>query len=1045
MSWKRKTIYLIAWTVVIGLSYGVDITINNQENGFFLKPIYNKHKPWDPAVEEENFVITQKSDKLTFHAFNGPFDDYKTVTGSDAEDMASYLQRAGNNNNNFVYENMDVSAHIVSQKVSPKWPKLQIMIHASPRFNVNSKHRQKSNVYSRTLCGHIFVRNTEAELSSICVIGSHEEACVATISLPNVWWHSNSSVDVYYAVSSSNQNQECASASNSIKALTEPEKEEETSPRKLILSVILSNPGNTFEVRQDEQIRIYVPTEVFEPKTIFEIPVKLETNSTIQVFVMRCRVRDGLIITGAIAKADGPWQIHVDINERQKIGSVTAFVRDTSSYKVSTRIQDIFKWQLEVEDDRSKIDTGRIVWSVEYERTSKQELYVSQESRIVSHINIRSQKQDHLVPVVKVNEVLNLAMLTGVKQIYPLGIYLVSEDGGARDVTYNTACHSVEEDIMKVASNCSYIYLDGTERRGSHNVTIITKSGHHTAFIHLTVWIPMTPLDISLSDNKLSLIRGWKVASTRGKNSKKRSRNKRLVDLGMLTHPSVYLRDGGKKYKGCHLRYQQAELDIYGVFYIATSSGIDYFKGKKVALKLTDLLQNRLRVSDPRIAQLKDGVIQGVGPGVTEIQVLSPNGHSIAISEVRVGSDKVSLTRLVINVITGVTVDVLGSSEVPGALLIKAHIDSQFRTEYQEGIINIALQFSDETRIPLKHVNPDDYHLAVSTSYRHLVGVVKDSKPYQPRIVAIKEGRGELFKIEFKLGKKCHKKKTLPLQTDIVIINADFSLPNTIQTDQTLNDWPDHGNQPSERRESKRLDKPIYSFKSSQKDEAHDTKDKGKYSKKSSPDSQVYGIGIDLNENLKQMARSSKNMAQNLQNEPEKKRAENPGLSPLEVGMYVLLAVFGVVFTVFFSIVLMYRHKKKHATNKNKGGTVAQANDWVWIGRATLERNAINTQCSQALMPDNDFNGNRPVPVDSGIHSGIHSGVHSAQSSNRNSFVSTIKGSECSIRITANPLPEELPTNNNNANREPEWDYEAMGMNYDQLADYFDNLKESTA
>lgn len=89
----------------------------------------------------------------------------------------------------------------------------------------------------------------------------------------------------------------------------------------------------------------------------------------------------------------------------------------------------------------------------------------------------------------------------------------------------------------------------------------------------------------------------------------------------MLTHPSVYLRDGGKKYKGCHLRYQQAELDIYGVFYIATSSGIDYFKGKKVALKLTDLLQNRLRVSDPRIAQLKDGVIQGVGPGVTEIQV----------------------------------------------------------------------------------------------------------------------------------------------------------------------------------------------------------------------------------------------------------------------------------------------------------------------------------------------------------------------------------------------------------------------------------------
>jgi hypothetical protein len=37
------------------------------------------------------------------------------------------------------------------------------------------------------------------------------------------------------------------------------------------------------------------------------------------------------------------------------------------------------------------------------------------------------------------------------------------------------------------------------------------------------------------------------------------------------------------------------------------------------------------------------------------------------------------------------------------------------------------------------------------------------------------------------------------------------------------------------------------------------------------------------------------------------------------------------------------------------------------------------------------------------------------------------------------------PADNNNLGREPEWDYEAMGMTYEQLAEYFDNLKESTA
>jgi transmembrane protein 132 len=359
----------------------------------------------------------------------------------------------------------------------------------------------------------------------------------------------------------------------------------------------------------------------------------------------------------------------------------------------------------------------------------------------------------------------------------------------------------------------------------------------------------------------------------------------------------------------------------------------------------------------------------------------------------------------------------------------------------------------------LKYVSRDDYYLDISTSYHHLVGLVEDSKPFQPRIVALKEGRGELFKILFKLGKKCRKKKTLPLQTDIVMINADFSLPNTINNDHYLSDWPDHNNHASERRDKKQPDKPHYSFKSQPKEDPYHYKDTNskslnKFSKVNPSDTQLYGVDYNLHENLKKAAHDY-NINENLKqsghsyrnravssNEPEKKPAEVPGLSPLEIGMYVLLAVFCVGLSVFFinCVVFMYRHKKKQAAKGNKGGTVAQVNDWVWIGRATLERNAINTQCSQTLMPINDFNGNQAnssVPVDSGIHS--------AQSSNRSSFVSTIKGSECSIRITANPLPEDNPADNNNLSREPEWDYEAMGMTYEQLAEYFDNLKESTA
>ncbi len=264
-------------------------------------------------------------------------------------------------------------------------------------------------------------------------------------------------------------------------------------------------------------------------------------------------------------------------------------------------------------------------------------------------------------------------------------------------------------------------------------------------------------------------------------------------------------------------------------------------------------------------------------------------------------------------------------------------------------------------------------------------------------------------------------------------------------------------------------------------------------------------------------------------------------MSPLEIGMYVLLGVFCLAITVFMvnCMVFAWRYKKKRVPFYTEGQSVQNASDWVWIGKATLERNSINTGCSQTLMPEADFNGNRNAPgatgtlhPQSGSTSARSSGVGGGSGSNRNSYVSTYKGSECSIRITSNPHPEANPSTSKagaagtgaegSANspgdddagvpttpktseklqrsplndddippidgvedptaadeddeedqEEPlvpppvpphaprpsnlaegvshpsgecfDWDYEQMGMTYDQLMDYFDNLKESTA
>ena len=253
------------------------------------------------------------------------------------------------------------------------------------------------------------------------------------------------------------------------------------------------------------------------------------------------------------------------------------------------------------------------------------------------------------------------------------------------------------------------------------------------------------------------------------------------------------------------------------------------------------------------------------------------------------------------------------------------------------------------------------------------------------------------------------------------------------------------------------------------------------------PKAQVYTINSDAD---KKPTRDSKFVSNNLKNreddglhvlainddiadyakgdseakqEPLRTKTLQDGLTPLEIGMYVLLAVFCVAMTVFMvnCVVFFVRYKRKQKPMK-AGSTEAikDANDWVWIGRATLERNSVYTRSSRTLMPEEDFNGNvnstRPLSVGSNSSSGSSqastSGISSNPSnSNRNSVVSTYKGSECSIRITTNPLTEEgamggVPEETvSECGGVPQWDYEAMGMNYDQLLAYFDNLKESTA
>lgn len=1040
MGKKRKLHIFWGWTFILfGFAKGQDITFENPYDGFFVKKLYNKNNVQDPNSISEMFILNEPSDVYKLQIKNGPFESHQTIPKGLIEAVHSKVRRNNSLMHRNVVFNMDVSAHIVSSDISPKLPRLQVLVHAVPHIKAKSGSTQH-----RQWCAQTFIEANGVELTSVCILREKEQVCVTGINLPKDWWTQNgTAVSISYSFVSIDQNNQCASASNTIipgNVLSSTNSSGVFKQKITTLHLTLNE--ESYEEWKDQDILIDVPREVFHHGDTFEIPIRLEANSDLQVFVMRARVRQGLRITGArMTDPSSQWSIHVDIKDNQKTGTVTAFVRDAKIYMKSKSVQDVFHWQMEVAEDTYDTNTGRIVWSIEYTRDGiARESYLSQDSKIVSQINIHNKDLQRLVPVLKVNEILNLAILSGREQVYPLRIYAVDDSESFKDVTQQTKCHSVEVDVLKVGADCSSVYVDGAESRGSHNVTIIAKSGHVTAFMDITVWIPEDRLDIQLSDDRLSRIKNWKVAGSK-------KRRKRSLDSYMAQQDLT-----SAKQRSCELQRQQATVEVYTRFYIQTPKLTDYFMGSNAFLKVTDLVQNRLRMSDTRIATLSGNMIKGRDDGRTEIQILSPrNGYVLAAKEIRVGHDKVSVKRLSLKLITDLQLYVIASDQIEGALVATAVERDQLLSEFQEGIIDIMVEFSDMTRIPLRLISPKDYFLEVMTMDPKVVRLVESKLPYQAQLVALGEDSGELIKITLKLSDSCRKRKSKPIAASDLFVDVDFSQERRIFSDVPFQSDAhyDTSNRASDRWDLSDNKKPVYTLKINEyenKDFPETKFSHGKFNKEDG----VHMIAI--KDDIAEIAPTEEGTRQ----EPLKAK-QDEGLTDLEIGMYVLVAVFFVAISVFMinCIVFFVRYKRKQKPAKANPDAISSANDWVWIGRATLERNSVYTRSSRTLMPEEDFNGNHTRPVSSSSESSRGGSTpSSAPNSNRNSTVSTYKGSECSIRITTNPLTEEgaaadpVPEETQSEGLPegaPQWDYEAMGMNYNQLLEYFDNLKESTA
>lgn len=287
--------------------------------------------------------------------------------------------------------------------------------------------------------------------------------------------------------------------------------------------------------------------------------------------------------------------------------------------------------------------------------------------------------------------------------------------------------------------------MDGSEIRGSSNASVLVKYGTYTGLARFTVWMPEFPLEVTVGDTRLSQIKGWKVseehaAGAKSKRSllnvtkteeqgasstvspspvtaraKKRSAvepEDSIEDTSMdVDDPDVILEEDEQEEErsfrngndhewdtvntidrnlspaNCKLRFQQSPVEVHARF-LANDHDTgreSYFVNRRTWLRVTDLVASMLRVSDPRIATLLQGrLVQGRGIGRTEVQVLSPlSGRVIGAKEVRVGNDRVSVTRLSVRVVSGLQLSISPDTTIENGYVAETSVTRRLTAQYQ--------------------------------------------------------------------------------------------------------------------------------------------------------------------------------------------------------------------------------------------------------------------------------------------------------------------------------------------------------------------------
>ncbi|XP_058877394.1 transmembrane protein 132A-like, partial [Acipenser ruthenus] len=683
-------------------------------------------------------------------------------------------------------------------------------------------------------------------------------------------------------------------------------------------------PGpDSGEEEEEEELRLDPNVVIRSPKGPLKLgqPIKvgvlLRENCTAELVVIRVKLKKGLSVESVSPSlASDDWTVsveetlgskhHTTLADHPQSSTIAHTQRSSRVIVFMFMFPSVLFWEparlsLQSDNFTGPAVTRRISWQVEY--PGQNPLWGSEGGAALTRITLTHRALLGIVPVTQTPSLVNTAILTGLRVSLPVTVLAVEHDGTVYDVTHYVTCRSTNEDIVKVSSDCSSVFVDGFESsQGGLGVRVEFQLESLAGALLLSVWVPRLPLTLQLSDAQLSQIRGWRVHSN----------------------------------TDCSPQYQRSTVQVLAQFAaipLDPEGQLTFMLGSPDwFVDVTELVRDWLRTTEPRIATLSpEGILIGREPGVTSLQVVSSLWDTvIGQREVTVSSDKVTLGDLSVQLISGLTLSIKPSAGLHGVVTATASAQQQLHTYRQEAVLSIWLQFSDDTTVPLETFDPGTYSLRLLSLAEGVVTLEtvatetdrSDGGKPLPLVVARGDGGGPLIRAELS-DTGCHRlkkqqqqpirKKTGVLAGGSGWVRVNFDLRRRGEGDS--GEGEDYF---GERRK-------VWRGERRQEEEEEGEEDSLGDQRKVLREE---GASVD--------EASSEDQPGFLEWEPTGGRGAPGGrrLTELEIGMYALLAAFCLAILAFLAncVLLILKSRRKGGAGGGGEDSGKSRHNWLWLG-----------------------------------------------------------------------------------------------------------------